>query len=573
MVIQPLETNRQYLTSVQDPMQPAQPQTGGGASEFGQGPLTATAETAAAPLTSSEQPSSASLLPPGGGGALFDPGYKDLAQGLFKPLSGSVENQRQEVRNLGQTFATQAGPSRTYEGIGAESTLMGAIAPGATATQKDPARALVGATYAGPQDLDQAGMAKVKGEIGGLQGRAEALRTGSGIESYLGQAIPGLTPGQAKFEASKLRYDPNFMQQGLQELQNVGGLGGALEAEDKAAREIAAKRTAEETAIREKSRGFLGTQQTELARGLEAEVAARSAEAQAIEDQYRKVSGSGAFEDVPEEFRAGFDTPGRQQGLAAEASYREIMDRYAQQFPEVAGYEPLEKIMTKRGKEWYGVRTKETNKETGQETEKVVDIRKIQGLPKSVEHSLVARQRELEKLFGADLGREKDKEQTPYRDVAPLSFGSLVSDAPKFEDRIYKPQDVGSFFSFDPAAGISVGNLATDDQIATYNNISDILDQANVLGREEKPFQAARIAADVDRFLAEEEVALKERGEKLNAAEIAWRKKLRKMRTRYVKLKGQEAWGAVDIGLLKATPMVGPGAKRAGASGAQSVIG
>jgi hypothetical protein len=380
------------------------------------------------------------------------------------------------------------------------------------------------AAYKGPKELGQDALGKISQGLGDLSQTAGALRSGEGITSSLGFAIPGLTPGEARFESQKLRYDPNFQSQALREQQNIARLGSLLEQEDSAAKALAGQRDKEAEAVRRAGKAFLGTEKSALARTLEAQKGVAQSEDQAVRDRYSKLLETGALGDVPEDLQAGFKTSGLGLSEDAKQVYLQIMRANSEQNPAITPYEPLEKIITKRGREWYGMIDPKTGK--------VVDIRKIKGLSKGMEHALVERQRQLERALGPDLGRKYDKTPSKYRDVAPLyDLGQGLGDT--FADRLYKPQDIRPYVALEEGTAANLQNTSTEAQRAKFNAIHELLDEADRLEAAGQPFQASKITADAGRYLADEEALLAERGEKLTEGEKAWHKALKKTRSRY----------------------------------------
>ena len=461
-----------------------------------------------------------------------------LASSLLAGSQSSVDRSADAIKTLGSAFRESAGPSRNYDTSGAQSVLQSAIRPEASAADKGAARQLLGARYEGPQGFDPAAVSQLKQLLGGESGVADPLRTGGGLQSAVLSTVPGLTPGQAAMEAQRLRYNDKFQGAAVNQAQQLSGLQSSLGQGANEAEAFAQQRAKEEAGIAEKSRQFLTDQGAQLRATLEGQLGAQRDQDAATQQKLLKLRESGQLGDIPDEYRdqiAG--SAGRKESEAALEAYKAIMAKYS----DLEGIDPLEKIITKRGKEWYGQEYVDPKGKDKGET-KLKDIRKIKGIDKAKERRLVERQRELEGLFGLDLGRKDDKEDTLYRDVANLDLrerrdgGGAVS----FEDSVFKPGDYGSYFSFRPSAGLTIGNLASEDQLQTFNNINELLDNADRLERSGDVFQAGKIVADVDRYLKDEEARLEERGENVDQAEKDWRKKVKRARARYKRSKAKE---------------------------------
>jgi hypothetical protein len=489
---------------------------------------------------------------------------------------------------------------RTYEGIGAQNTLDSAIAPSSTTDSRGAAKGLIGSTYGGPTELDAAEMARIQGETGELESRANALRSGTGIQATLQETVPGLTPGQAEFEAAKYRYDPKFQGQAIQEGQNIAHLNRILTGERTQATDIASQRAAEEKQIAERSRGYV----TEKRQGIMDDLLREMADEQARNDALQGISDTlqaGSGQDlglIPEEYRNEFNTPGRQQAGEARKIYDDIQADYLRDNPWLKDFpDPLVPRVTGRGRTWWGYRDPKTGK--------VIDIRKIPGLSKEQERVLTARQNQYDKVFGTDLGwglnqkksltdeqqtrldtdegiripkdqpqigenrnrkpvtrADLEQESGRLQDIAPIYFRDDAQ-APQldengepllpseeaayqsFEDSLYKPDDYRTFFNFKPSAGLSVGNLANDAQVSTFNNIQDILNEAERLAADNLPYTAAKIMAEPERFLAEEQKALEARGVALDAAGKAFLQKVKNTRKQHrQKVKNNTGWSA-----------------------------
>lgn len=537
--VQPLQANREYLLGLS-------PTTSYGAQgssgdTYGSQPSSA---TAAPPATASQ---------PGAGG-----NFTGVGMGFLQAGQSKLNQVQGDLGTLAGQFRTQAGPARTFDSAGGSRLLDAAISSSGTQNTRDQARGLVNATYGGPTQLDSNALASLAGSVRDVGGQAKGLLTGSGIASTLGTSIGGLTPGEAAFEARRYRYDPGFRAQAMSQVRDAQAVQGALGSEAQAAQAYAQNRAEQEAGIAQQARQYLGGKQSGIAKALEDSVAAATQRESQLRAQFDQLQASGRVEDVPEQYRQALaGSAGRQEALAAKQRYDEIMQNFdgltlagsqGKRYQVAAGDAPLlEKVITKRGKEWYGLPVEATKGRHKGETV-VRDLRKVKGVDKATERRLIERQKALEAEFGADLGRKNDKEKTQFRDVAPLyDLGAGYGET--FADRVYKPTDFRSLFDFKEAAGLQPESLATDEQRQQYNTIADILASQDRLGESQIPYEEAAINADLQPYLEGEKAALEDRAKNLDEGEKKWRRKLKTARKRYKQAKAAELGTQIGSGV------------------------
>ena len=132
--------------------------------------------------------------------------HGSLNERLFDPISQGVSDYEADLSGLRDTFRDEAGSERSFDSVGGEEILGRAIGGGPT----EEARDLVGAGYSGPVGLSSESVAEAQARGRELQSRDEALQSGGGLVSLLSSSVPGLTAGQARFEAQRLLDDPGF---------------------------------------------------------------------------------------------------------------------------------------------------------------------------------------------------------------------------------------------------------------------------------------------------------------------------------------------------------------------------
>lgn len=450
-------------------------------------------------------------------------------QQLFNPLQANAQQGQQALTQAAQTFQQQAGPSRSFEGIGGGQTINQAVQQG---QGMDEARALAAARYGGPSGLDTGALAELDRLYEDMDTRQEALGTGGGLATLLRQAAP-LTRGEAEFEA-KRRLPEAKVQARDFEHQIVNPFRSQVDTAAREAEQFAQQRMAEENAIREAAREQLTGRETEIDTELQRRIKDAQAYNQSAEDAYTQIlgeeTGSGrlkAIQGASDYLQSGTaGDPGELQGqevadaFNTEGLHKTIAGRQAldavladEKYAEVSEYGPLEHTITKRGKGFYGVRDKDGN---------VVDLRQIESDP-SKRQLLYQRQREMEKLAGgANSGGGSGGGEFFGTNTLYNSEGD------------FKQADARTYMGFDPGMKPSRGNMSSAEQRGQYNRINDLLGELDRIG-EEQPFRAAKIFAEAKRFIEEEDEALKARGEKMTKKDREWAGMVKKARKNYKK--------------------------------------
>jgi hypothetical protein len=454
-----------------------------------------------------------------------------LQQRLFQPLQTGSERGQESLGEAASFFEQEAGPSRTYEGIGAENLLKQAYTGGA-AGDIERARGLIGAQYGGPQGLDQGTVAGLQNLLGQLQTRREALGTGGGLQTLIGQSVAGLTPGEARFEAKRLLPETKEQARDIG-FQTVAPLSTRLMEERRGAQEFAQQRAQEEADIAKRSRGFLTG-----ARGtIESDLQQRIAEAQAQQEreaqEYQDVLGAdeggrlAALRAANPELASQFDTEARRKDIEADRRFQQLMSdpKYA----AVAQYDPLGLTITKRGKQFYAA--------DGTDLRRVVPDKKTRGL-------LVERQQELEKLFDPGTIRPFTKRAAP---------GEFSTYSPLYGGEGFKALDPVDYLGFDPGTRPSRENLSSEEQREHFNNIQNIFENLDRIG-EVEPFKAAEIFGQVDNYLEDEAKALEDKKGELSKANKEWLTQVNKARKKARKAKAKEAYGKIASVISGALP-------------------
>lgn len=493
---------------------------------------------------------------------------------LFTPVKEAAGAGEQQLTEFADLFRTQAGPSRTFEGIKAPETLETAITGG----PMQPAQELVGAQYTGPEGLDPGAAGGLMHLSGQLKARQQALGTGGGIASTLTQSAPGITGGEARFTARDI-LDPGYRARLQEATAGVDPFAGRLEEEILGTQAFAQQRRGEEEAIAAGAREYLGGRRTGITSDIQAEIDAALSqqlgtqgafadiqEAEGFQGQLAALQDAQQMGAIP----AGVDlsalnTEARQALTAAGKARENIMAKY-----DSVSHLPLGVPgVGKRGKPSPFVRDAQGN---------LLDYRDV--IPKELWKDWTARQADLEVTFNPL--RKKWMEGRPeartgvdpelLRTVSPLYYGGGPGD-PAFAGGFEGPQVTSpDYLTFDPGVRPSRGNISTDDQRKQFNNINELLGDLDRISQDESPFRAASMAVNLEQYLDDEADALEARKEDLDETGKQWANQVRKLRKDYKKKKKKEEWGKIasvvggTLGAVAGGIIGGPGGAVVGTS-------
>lgn len=454
-----------------------------------------------------------------------------LEERLFDPVQAGAETGGQQLQDFASQFMTEAGPERTYQGIGAESQLAGAV-EGTTPTGVG--KALVGAQYQGPAGLDPSGVGYMTDLARKLQARQTMLSQGGGLTTAIQQSTPGLTPGESRFQAESM-FGEGFRDVVPEQTAGVQQFQGALDTETQAALNYAAQRTAQEQAIGQQSREYLAGRGETVSGDIQTSLEAAQAENTARENIWEQIRASGqrpgeGFEDIvgllgQAQERGAIDFAGAGgggeegapdvanllsgiygQGESAQARQAEIMAKY----PELAGIAPLGQDFSGSGR---GTLTYTAEGPEGQ----TQDYRSL--YDPGTRGELTQRQRELEKEF--DPMRLARGQEAPGAAFNPL-YGGEGFEGP----------DVKEYLGFDPGIRPSRENVSSEEQRSQINNINEMLGKLDRISEAQNPFQAAMIYAQIDSYLADEEASLAEHTGEMTEEAKEWRNLVNSTRKR-----------------------------------------
>lgn len=461
----------------------------------------------------------------------------DLNTRLFQPQKDATRQGGQELSEAVELFRSGAGPSRTFAGVGGQATLKDYVEQG---TGADTARSLVNAQYTGPQGLDQGTIAGLKNLYADATARQGALRSGGGLQTLIHQSAPGVSLGEARFEAKKKLRDQDYRARAFAPDEELKTLGSRLAGEPEAAQAYAGQRAAEEQAIQDAARGYAGEFKGNISSAIEEQMADAEADRAAAEAAYRGVMNAEAPEvqGLAKWLQSGtaadpgalrgqaavgaLDSPAMQLSREAQAARDAIMNdpRYA----AIKDIDPLELMLTKRGSEGYRLGGDYTPTHDGDWLD-ATDKWKGQAIGAEKANLLRQRQQELQKDFGRG-------EDARYGAVDPL-YGQ------QFGVGKYQASDVRQYLGFDPGETATRANVSTKTQKEQFNRITDLLGEIERIG-DSDPIRAATVFANTEQFLQDEEEQLAARGEKLSKNEKTWKSYVGKARKSYRKAKRRE---------------------------------
>ncbi len=524
-------------------------------------------------------------VPPPAGGELFTPpagdtlaptvdkidlGYQTtggIEERLFDPVGQATEAGEAQLTEFADLFRTQAGPSRTYESIGAQETLEGAVQGAPIA----PAQELLASQYEGPAGLDPGAAGSLMDLAGRLRTRQEALGTGGGLSETLIQSAPGTTGGEARFTAQDV-LGPDYRGRLAEATAGVDPFAGRLEEEILGTAEFAEQRVGEEEAIATQAEDYLRGRKTGISGDIEAEMAKQlglqgqagdlfrdameeGKTAAEIADILREAQSMGFID--PEADVSAFNSEIR-QAIAANPEVREeIMNR--PEFSELADVPIGEIGVDEKGRQTYFIPDAAGN---------MVDFRTVLG---KTDKGVLFKERQaaLEEAFsptrgvpfpGGKTSGDQFGEPSLSQLADPLYFGEGIEAS--------LPQ-ITSFLDLEKGVLPSRGNVSTEEQRDQFNRIGEILDDLERIEEDETPFKAAMIGVKVDEYLTAEEEALEAQKDTLDKQGKQWFHQVKKLRKRYRNAEREAKWA--KVGAVLGAVLLGGGA--GGGLGTDPVIG
>jgi hypothetical protein len=414
----------------------------------------------------------------------------------FQPtdLLGRTQTLQERVGQLGQQFQQQAGPALQF-GEEQQQSLLGALSGGATPEQLQLAQGVLGTQFTGPTQLNQQEVGDIQSRIQSLSGIGRGLASGTGLTGFLQQQTPGLTSGQALFEAERRQGELRGL--GAETQRGAGEAQRALTGQQELAQQTVEQRRQQAEQVREQARGFLGGQREELTAGVEERIAAQQEAQQAVAGAFQKFQESGDIKDlegfVPEDQLAPFKERGERLQKAKEA--RTNLDKEFDDIKDIP-IEDVGLVITKRGRAnrtvKIGDKTFQLNRSIAGRDEPFPGMTREE--TRKAAQRILDRQKEAEKLFGTELTKRgfTGEDRGEFADVAPL-FGQQQ-----------EPIDLRQFAQFAGGITPSFGQTAGAGEIEQLNRIAQLLGESGRL-QDLPAFQAAQIGIAPELF--EEAVA------------------------------------------------------------------
>lgn len=461
-----------------------------------------------------------------------------ISNRLLSPLSAGIQQTGEGIKQASSAFQQAAGPTgQTYGKRGGaqvvEDYLKGSFQnQAASDAARSGAQSFVNAQYTGPTEIDPTFASEARQRADEIQNRASSYRTGYGLQSGLLQGVPGLSGGEARYEAERTIARPEYRQEAREaELSSSALLSQLAKAEDRA-RQMAETRTMEEQAISERARSDVVGKRSKIEEDVNSRLMEAIKREQATEGAYSSFLESGdPLKLLGTEMRDfdpnAFNTPAAAQAEEARREFEAIMGKYG----GLSEYDPLGLSVTKRGREQYSLGREGDEGFDENRPDWIHYAQANQEINKDQRAKLEARQKELETIFSP--GTRNNPEAGKYAAVAPLYYGGGES----FEDTIFQSEDPRAYTEYVPGVRPSVQNVSTAEQREAYNRINDLLDEAGRIDEAGEPYRASMIRAEVDRYLSEEEAALGERAGKLDERSESWQRQVNKARKKYRKAK------------------------------------
>lgn len=397
----------------------------------------------------------------------FDTSAPETTLGLLNPVTKGLTMTSQELESLGKNFSQDAGTLRNWQTALGPQTVEGLLNPQTTASSKEPAKQLLSASYSGPMQLDQSKLEAIKGTTEAIKAQADALKTGGGVQTALSAGVPGITPGEARFEAQSTFTSPDY-QASLQALYpKIAGLQESIGKEAQSAEEFAKQRQSSEHRIAKQAQDALKEGRTGITSDIEKTLdESLASEAEAQRRWTNWVNGGKVGALGPDIQRQYMQSPAMQKREEAATAYSQIMGQYPG-LPE-RGALPI-----------------------GNWNPGAFTIIPEEGSYADEPWPWAERQAELERQFGT-LGQ--------YRDVAP-GWNPLTQTA---SAPLIPESDIHPYVSMEQGTTPTYESVTTADQALVYNTIQELLGEAARLEQSGDPYKASQIRFDVDEFMRTE---------------------------------------------------------------------
>lgn len=528
------------LEQGQQPVQPPSPTISSGAPTGGQ---------SSAPQTSAPQQASPDVQT----GQVIQPPSAPMVdqQGRANTLGSTRSTLDRAQTSLGDLFSTfqqQAGPDRTFAGIGGQQTIDAGLQLGASQDAVQQGTNLVNAAYGGPTslaDVNQERAAELAADFDRIRSEAPTITTQQGIQDQLRQTTAGLTPGEIAFEARQKQQDEDYMSQASDLQERMRKAYGDYMARQNEAQQRAQQRAQQEQQIAQEAQNYINQQRRDTSQAIDQRVQQLEAVNEANRNLYDQFTDTGTLEDMRmlKDF-ATFDPDQfyNNQAIADEAQqqYQQFMADNPVVSQAMEQYGPEGLWITKRGR----IGTTRPGAENQYDPTQGMD-------PGTYWNQYVPAMAKLQEMFDPGVFKEGK-----YSAFNPLYLAG--------EGMTWQPEDLSKYTVWDPGVSPTRENVSTDEQRALINQANEMLGLAERLEKAGDPFKAATVGADVERFLEDEARALEQvKGRQKKAVE-QWKGMVHQARRNYRKAKKAAKWGSIaNIGLGLVTGGLGGAAQSA----------
>lgn len=457
----------------------------------------------------------------------------DYFKNLFKPISTQLQQSKEATNKAAQDFSSGAGSYRDYNTSGAQNTLSGSLGSFANTFDSDralaEAKGLVNTKYTGPASLGDTSQSQ--NMLTSLYGKVPSFRTTYGVENLLQQTNPGLSSGQYEQEAAKLLKQPEYQSAASQYGNQIQQALAEYSRAQQQAKMVAEERTTQEADIAKQSRGYLEGRYNEALTPIQQRVTdltKEEADAKAIYDDAIATNDFSKLEQLPEKYRGGvdvnaFNTPIRQLTNQSYDTYNSIMDKYTdlKDVPTMQlGYNKKGIEQWQLPNDWYKANK---DKYSAEQMTYLKDKAR-------------ARQKELI-ASGFSPKTSTTAQGTNASNVIPL-WGMGPA---------YQNANLGDYFSFsDAAQRPSVENVSTTDERKLIERINTTLDTLEKnIQNPETAYENGYAAADLEKYLTDENAAFSSQKEGISKASSKWIKTIKSAQKRYAEAKRKAFWGKV----------------------------
>lgn len=445
---------------------------------------------------------------------------------VFEPLRSFQQEGPQALESLASGFYEAAGAPVVPSEVVDPETLRLALAPPGTPGQEEAygqTQNWLQAQYTGPQGFDPEAFSGIQQDINQLQGYVSGLATGQALPTAISQATPGLTPGEARYEAERL-VSPEYFQETQGFESALEELGREAEREARQAERYARQREGQEERVRGRAQRLLEARQGRILESAGERLAERQGQAQAQRDLYSQAlealsQGQPLPAGIPG--AEGFQTQAQELVGTAREAAQDIMSQYPNLEPGTG-----ELFMTGKGDlrvrfpDWLVERYPELQGQVFSVGPSEWTSGRMAEYPPEV-RDFIEREWALQSLFlpgefeWSGGGFQREPGAPDYSAVNPLYFGAALELPP-----------VENYLTFQQAQGLNLAAATTAEQRRVYNAIAGLLGQARTLQEAGQPYQAAQIMADVGGYIQDEREALARQERDLTERERDWQRRM-----------------------------------------------